>query len=261
MNDDDGQNASVQGGTLYLVGTPIGNLGDLSPRAIGVLRAAQLILAEDTRSFGLLASRFGIDGARQSFHEHNERGRIPGVLERLRRRESVALVSEAGMPAISDPGYRIVAACRAEGIPVEAVPGPCAAILAVAISGFPTNRFVFEGFVPQKKGRRVRFVRTLLACDATVVCYESPYRIVETVRLIAEEEPARPIFIGRELTKRFEEHIFGSASEVLTKLEQRDRVKGEIVLVVRGSARSDGGDNEPGARLTGDLTDDADDES
>lgn len=241
MNDRAAPSSSTpagNGGSLVVVATPIGNLGDFSPRAVETLKSASLVLAEDTRSFGFLATRFGIETPRLSFHEHSERGRIAPLLDRLRAGETIALVSDAGTPTISDPGYRIVAACRAEGIPVHAVPGPCAALVALSISGLPTDRFLVAGFAPQKKGRREQFLRELLGLGCTSVFYESPFRLLSTLEMVCRLEGAREIFVARELTKKFEEHLFGSAEEVTRKVRAKGRIKGEIVVVVRGTSRN-----------------------
>jgi 16S rRNA (cytidine1402-2'-O)-methyltransferase len=222
-------------GTLYVVATPIGNLGDFSPRAREVLAQVGVIAAEDTRHTGQLLKAFGIHTPMLSLHEHNEAARAQALIERLTGGESVALVSDAGTPLISDPGYGLVAAARAQGVNV--VPGPCAAIAALSIAGLPTDRFTFEGFLPAKSAARRTTLENLQREPRTMVFYESPHRLRETV------EDMRAIFGGqrravicREITKQFETTYAGTLEELQRMtLEQADMVRGEIVIVVAGS--------------------------
>lgn len=207
---------------LYIVGTPIGNLGDLSPRAVDVLKSVDIIAAEDTRVFGKIASHFDIKTRRVSCHEHNEKDVIDGLLERVRAGGSVAVVSDAGMPGISDPGFRIVRAARAENLPVFVVPGPTAVISALVLSGFPTDRFTFCGFFDEKKLHDDNRIRH------TIVYYESPNRVKSTIAAIARVMPERKIAIVREITKIHEETIIGYPADLMGLEPPR----GEIVLVV-----------------------------
>ena len=207
---------------LYIVGTPIGNLGDFSPRAIDVLRSVDLIAAEDTRVFGKLASHFDIKTKRISCHEHNERDVIPDLIEKLHSGMSIAVVTDAGMPGISDPGFRLVRAARAENIPVFVVPGPVAAISALVLSGFPTDRFTFCGFFDPKKLHDDNRIRH------TIIYYESPNRIMDTIADLARVMPERQIAIVREITKVHEQTIIGYPADLMNI----DAPRGEIVIVV-----------------------------
>lgn len=218
---------------LYVVATPIGNLGDLSARAIETLRKVELILAEDTRHFSKLAAHCGLITKVESFHEHNENRNSERVIERLVSGAEIALVSDAGTPLISDPGYRLIRLARERNIPVSPIPGPCAAIAALSVSGFEIERFQFDGFAPQKSGRRTTYLMEVLSRDIATVFYESPYRIAKTVAEIASIEPERQLFLARELTKIHEECLQLSAAELSANLNARAQVKGEIVLVVR----------------------------
>ncbi len=207
---------------LYIVGTPIGNLSDMSPRAIEVLKNVDLIAAEDTRVLGKLAAHFDIKTPRVSCHEHNEKDVIPSLIEKLLAGSTVAAVSDAGMPGISDPGFRLVRAARAEKIPVFVVPGPVAAISALVLSGFPTDRFTFCGFFDEKKLRDDNKIRH------TIIYYESPNRIMTTIAALARVMPERQIAIVREITKIHEETIIGYPADLLNIEPPR----GEIVIVV-----------------------------
>jgi len=221
------------GGMLVLVPTPIGNLEDITKRALETLRDAHVVLCEDTRRTGQLLQHFGIQGKHLiSNHDHNERQRAEEVVQRVRRGEIVALVSDAGMPAISDPGYRAVHACREAGLPVMALPGASAALTAAAASGLPTDELYFVGFPPQKKGRKT-FLDRVLEVPSTIVFYESPYRLEKLLQEIVDREGAsRSVVVARELTKKFEEYLTGTAEEVLAAVRDRGGVKGECVVVV-----------------------------
>ncbi len=207
---------------LYIVGTPIGNLGDMSPRAVEILRSVDLIAAEDTRVFGKLASHFDIKTKRISHHDHNERDIVPDLIEKLRNGESIAVVSDAGMPGISDPGFRLVRTARAEKIPVFVVPGPTAVISALVLSGFPTDRFTFCGFYDPKKIHDDNRIRH------TIIYYESPNRIMDTIADLARVMPERQIAIVREITKIHEETIIGYPADLM----HIEPPRGEIVIVI-----------------------------
>ncbi len=222
-------------GTLYVISTPIGNLGDLSPRAVECLRNVALVCAEDTRTFAILAKKFSLDVSCVSYHDFNERSRTTQIISRLREGDNIALVSEAGTPTISDPGYRLVHQCRLSGITVTAVPGACALIAALSISGLPTDRFYFGGFLPQKKGKRRRVLEEACASGVTSIFYESPYRVLKTLEELETLAPERSLFLARELTKKFEETLSGTAREILSSLKQRASIKGELTLIVSGA--------------------------
>lgn len=207
---------------LYIVGTPIGNLSDMSPRAIDVLRSVDLIAAEDTRVFGKLAAHFEIKTKRISCHEHNERDVVPDLIEKIQNGMAIAAVSDAGMPGISDPGFRLVRAAREAGVPVFVVPGPVAAISALVLSGFPTDRFTFCGFFDEKKLRDDNKI------PHTIIYYESPNRVMNTIAALARVMPERKVAIVREITKIHEETIIGYPSELMNIAPPR----GEIVIVV-----------------------------
>ena len=220
---------------LYLVPTPIGNLGDITLRAIEVLKEVDLVLAEDTRKSGILLKHFQISKPVHSHHKFNEHRTIENLVQRLMGGTSIALITDAGTPGISDPGFLLVRACIKEGVLVESLPGPTAFVPALVNSGLPSERFVFEGFLPQKKGRQKRL--TELATETrTMVLYESPYRLVKTLSQMAEHfGPDRKGSVSRELTKIHEETIRGTLEELAQHYSQ-GTVKGEIVIVVEGSA-------------------------
>ena len=207
---------------LYIVGTPIGNLSDMSPRAIDVLKSVDLVAAEDTRVFGKLAAHFDIKTKRVSCHEHNERDIVPQLIEKIQSGMAVACVSDAGMPGVSDPGFRLVRAARDAGVDVFVVPGPVAAISALVLSGFPTDRFTFCGFFDEKKLRDDNKI------PHTIIYYESPNRIMNTIGAMARIMPERKIAIVREITKIHEETIIGYPADLMGITPPR----GEIVLVV-----------------------------
>lgn len=223
------------GGTLYVVGTPIGNLGDITDRARETLRSADLVAAEDTRRTGRLLQAFGIRAKLLSLFEGNERERTERVLDALREGKDVALVSDAGMPAISDPGYRLVRACVEDGIPVVVVPGPSAVIAALVVSGLPTDRWVFEGFLPRRAGERRARLRALRDDPRTVVLFEAPGRVATLLRDVLVELGDRRAVLARELTKLHEEVVRGRVSEILATLADHEP-KGEVVLVIEGAA-------------------------
>ncbi len=221
-------------GTLYLVGTPIGNLEDISLRALRVLKEAELIACEDTRHTAKLLSHYGIGTPRESHHEHNEASHTSRLLEILRSGRSVALVTDAGMPLVSDPGYLLVSACRREGIPVVPVPGPSAVVTALAASGLPTESYYFGGFLPPRAEARRRRLRELSSMPSTLVLFEAPHRIVASLQDMAEILGPRQACLARELTKIHEEWLCGTLQEILETLRSRADVKGEITLVIGG---------------------------
>jgi len=219
---------------LYLVPTPIGNLEDITFRAINVLKSVSTILAEDTRTSKKLLDRYEIDTRLESFHAHNEHKRLEGIVTRLEGGEDIALISDAGTPGISDPGFLLARAAAEKGIPLTCLPGPTALIPAIVMSGMPCDRFHYEGFLPQKKGKLTR-LKYLLSLPNPFVLYESPFRIIKTLKRIQElEEVDRKICVCREISKVHEEAIRGTLSSVIAELESRPSVKGEIVLVVDG---------------------------
>jgi 16S rRNA (cytidine1402-2'-O)-methyltransferase len=232
--------AGPRPGVLFLVATPIGNLGDLGPRARDLLRDADLLLAEDTRHTGHLLHACGITrpaGSVESFHEHNERERVPRVLERLRAGANVAMVSDAGTPLVSDPGAPLVRAAIESGIEVVVVPGPCAIIAALSTSGLPPDRFAFEGFLPSRASARRRALEPLASEPRTLVFYEAPHRLGETLDDLARVFGGdRPAAVAREMTKRFESTYRGTLAELsLRAAQDSDMSRGEIVIVVHGA--------------------------
>ncbi len=212
--------ASLQPGTLYLVGTPIGNLEDITLRALRVLKSADAIAAEDTRHTGKLLHHFQITTPQISYHDHNCQQRIPQLVARLQQGEAIALVTDAGMPGISDPGYELVCACVAHDLTVVPIPGPSAVVTAVAAAGLPSDRFVFEGFLPVKGKSRQARLDALKREPRTVVLYESPHRLIKTLTDLAEVlSPERKITLARELTKRYEEFWRGTIGAALLHYE------------------------------------------
>jgi len=217
--------------TLYLVATPIGNLEDITLRALRVLRECDVVAAEDTRHSGRLLKHFGISKPLLSYFQFNEARRSEEIIERLRRGEKVALVTDAGSPGISDPGERVVKAAIAAGFRVESVPGACALVAALTASGLPTDEFHFIGFLPHKSGQRRNKLESLKSFDGTLVLYESPYRIEKLLVELSEVFPERQVVLARELTKKFEEFLRGKPGELLDRLRKR-MIKGEIVVMV-----------------------------
>jgi len=227
-------------GVLFLVATPIGNLGDLGVRARDTLRDASLLLAEDTRHTSQLLHACGIAraaGSVESLHEHNERARAERIVERLREGASVALVSDAGTPLVSDPGAALVRAAIDAGVEVVAVPGPCAAIAALCVAGLPTDRFTFEGFLPSKRNARLEALRSLASEPRTLVFYEAPHRLQESLAdMVQVLGAARPAAVAREITKRFESVYRGTVATLAEQsLRDPDMSRGEIVIVVGGA--------------------------
>ena len=222
---------------LYIVPTPIGNLDDITLRALDVLRGADAILAEDTRTTSVLLKHFGIEKRMQSYHKFNEHAVVQSVAASIAAGRSIALVSDAGTPGISDPGFLLVRTCLEAGIEVETLPGATALVPALVQSGFPCDRFCFEGFLPQKKGR-TKQLQSLAGETRTMIFYESPYRVVHCLEQFAEVfGPERPVAVSRELTKKFEETVRGTVAEVLAHFRQHPP-KGEFVLVVAGKPKT-----------------------
>lgn len=223
--------------TLFVVATPIGNLDDLTPRARQVLAEVDAILCEDTRQSGVLLRHAGIARPLLAVHEHNEGERAAALVQRLREGQRLALISDAGTPLISDPGYRLVAAVRAAGFAVSPIPGPCALIAALSVAGLPTDRFSFEGFLPAKAGERRARLQAVASDPRTLVWYEAPHRIAETLQATVEVLGAeRRAVMGRELTKRFETVLDGTLAELSARVQSdADQQRGEIVLVVAGA--------------------------
>ena len=232
-------------GTLYVVATPIGNVEDLTPRALRVLTESPVLACEDTRHTGVLLARLGVPhGDRRfiAYHDVNEHRQAPVLLDLLRRGNDIALVSNAGTPLISDPGYRVVSMARAEGIAVIPVPGPCAAIAALSASGLPSDRFTFFGFLPVKSGRRERILRSVGDATGTAIFYVPARSLAKFLPEIAAIHPAARVVIARELTKVFEEYIVGTAAQCLEKIGERT-LKGEVTMLV--CARDLGEGKEP----------------
>ena len=218
---------------LYVIATPIGNLGDITLRALHALKSADLIAAEDTRHSGILLKHCGISKPFISFHEHNEAMRTAQLAERLAAGETVALITDAGMPGISDPGLRLIRECIKRNLPFTILPGPSAILTALVGSGFSTEKFFFGGFLPPKSGGRERDLRAAAAREETSVFFESPHRLLKTLTAAQEIMPERQICVARELTKKFEEFRHGIANDLLAHYNARPP-KGEIVLLVEG---------------------------
>jgi 16S rRNA (cytidine1402-2'-O)-methyltransferase len=226
----------VEPGHLYVVATPIGNLRDLSPRAQAVLASVDLIAAEDTRTSGVLLQHFGIGTRLKALHDHNEREITPRLVAMLREGKAVALISDAGTPLVSDPGFDLVRAARAENIPIVAIPGPCAAIAALSICGLPSDSFVFVGFLPPKSAARSKRLQELAGESRTLIFYEASHRIVECVVDLAQVFGDRALFLAREISKKFEQSFSGSGAQIGAWLaEDENRQRGEFVLIAQGA--------------------------
>ncbi len=220
---------------LYLIPTPVGNLEDITLRALRLLKEVDLIACEDTRTTGNLLAHYEINTPLTSYHDHNERSKAPQLVARMQSGESVALVTDAGTPGISDPGFYLVRACLQEGVEVQALPGPTAFVPALVASGLPSDRFVFEGFLPHKKGRRTR-IQNLAAEPRTIVLYESPHRLPRLLTELSEAfGPERPAAVCREVSKLFEEIRRGTLADLQRHYDGETRVRGEIVVVVGGA--------------------------
>jgi 16S rRNA (cytidine1402-2'-O)-methyltransferase len=219
---------------LFVVATPIGNLGDITLRAVEVLKSVDVIAAEDTRHSGLLLKHLEIKKPFVSYHEHNEASRTTELVERLGRGENVALITDAGLPGLSDPGVRLIRECIKRELPFTIIPGASSILTALLGSGFSTDKFSFRGFLPVKSGQRERELRAAAERDETAIFFESPYRLTKTLAACIDIMPERQLCVARELTKKFEEFRRGTASELLAHYQARPP-KGEIVLVISGS--------------------------
>ena len=220
---------------LYLVPTPIGNLEDITLRALKILKTVDLILAEDTRTTGVLLKHFEIKKPLASFHIHNEHQKLASYIRQMKEGQNVALVSDAGTPAISDPGFLLVREALKEGIEIQCLPGPTAFVPALVVSGFSTDRFLFEGFIPQKKGRQTK-LKQLIQTDCTTILYESPHRIVRLLEeLITLGEAERKISVSREISKMFEQTVRGTVAEALIHFQTKPP-KGEFVVCLEGKS-------------------------
>lgn len=222
---------SVENGKLYICATPIGNLEDITLRALRILNEADYIAAEDTRHTRKLLSHYDIHTRLTSYHEHNEAAKAGKLVAMMESGATVALVSDAGMPGISDPGHKLIKRCIDEGIVVEAVPGASSLITALVISGLPTDSFVFQGFMPRKKGERATLLAELTGQERTVILFESPRRVKATLEEIAAFDADRQVVVARELTKKFEQVLRGTTGEVLELLDATG-IRGEIVLLI-----------------------------
>jgi 16S rRNA (cytidine1402-2'-O)-methyltransferase len=231
---------------LYLVGTPIGNLADCAPRAVEILKSVDLVLAEDTRKARVLFRRYGIDTPLRPYHDHNKKRVTPRIIERLKGGERVALISNAGTPVVSDPGYYLVRRLVEEGIAFSAVPGPCAVIQALVVSGLPPDRFTFFGFFPRKRGERARVIREAGRNAGTSVFFESPFRLVRTLEAIDELLGDREVVVARELTKLHEEVRRGTSAELAAYFAGTG-VKGEVTVLIRGIGARSGATDRNGA--------------
>ena len=243
MAETDSQLPPLMPGTMYLVATPIGNREDITLRALRTLKECDVVAAEDTRRTGQLLNYYGISRPILSYFRFNEAKRSEEIIARLQRGEKIALVTDAGSPGISDPGERVVRAARAAGLRVEAVPGPCALVGALTASGLPTEEFHFIGFLPVKSGRRRRVLESLRAAGGTLVFYESPWRIEKLLGELNELIPAATVVLARELTKKFEEFLRGTAAELLARAKQRP-LKGEMVVLVSRPEEAVGEDDK-----------------
>lgn len=237
--------APAQSGRIVLVPTPIGNLGDITLRAIEVLKAADRIACEDTRHSAPLLAHLGISGKPLvSLHDHNEARRAPELVAAARAGELIAIITDAGMPGVSDPGYRVVQACVEQDVPLEVLPGPSAVITALIGSGFPCHAFRFGGFLSVKSGKRRSTLAAALEAGETHIFFESPHRVVSTLAILTELSPSARVCVARELTKKFETYHRGSAAEMSAWFQQHPP-KGEIVLLVHAGERSRKRDDEP----------------
>jgi 16S rRNA (cytidine1402-2'-O)-methyltransferase len=226
---------SIHNGTLYLVATPIGNLEDITYRAVKVLASVDLIAAEDTRKTKILLDHYGISKPMMSYYSYNEQLRAPQLIEKLLSGQSIALVSDAGTPGISDPAFHIVQQALENSISIIPIPGPTAFISALIASGLSTDRFVFEGFLPQKKGRKTKW-ESLKSEIRTIIIYESPHRIIKTLTDIQTYLGSRNVVVARELTKKFEEIVRGSVQSVLSELSKKSP-RGEYVVIIEGAPK------------------------
>ena len=221
-------------GTLYLCATPIGNLQDITLRVLETLKTVDLVACEDTRKTLQLLNHFEISKPVTSYYEHNKMSKGDVIIQQLKDGKNIALVSDAGMPGISDPGYDLVQQCLAEDIPFTVLPGAVAAVTGLVLSGLPTDRFSFEGFIPRQKKERLQYFQNLVQEERTMIFYESPHRLEDTLQTLIEVFPDRPMAAARELTKKFEEIVRGTPSEVLAHFEA-EGIRGEFVLLLHGA--------------------------
>ena len=228
-------NGSTESGVLYLVSTPIGNLEDITLRALRTLKEVTFIAAEDTRRTGKLLKHFDIQNRLESYHDHNKKGKTPKFIHQLSKGDSIAVVTDAGTPGISDPAFYLVREAVKQKINVISVPGATAALTALTVSGLPTDRFVFEGFLPTKKGRKKR-LGSLAQEHRTIILYEAPHRLLRTLTDLDTFLEERDIAICRELTKKFEEVTRGSIKEMISEFSQR-KILGEFVLIIKGKEK------------------------
>jgi len=239
----------LQPGSCWLVATPIGNLGDITLRAVSVLAQCDVVYAEDTRSARRLLQHFGLHKPTEAYHDHNKDRAVPRIIERLENDEIVAVISDAGMPCVNDPGFTLVRALREAGRGWDVAPGPSSVLMGLVLAGFEPDRFLFAGYTPRKKGARARWLEELLAMDTTLVLLESVHRIRSTLETLVELDANRELAVCREMTKLHEEVVRGTPAELLTQMTGR-RLKGELVLLIRstsGMARASGRDEEPGS--------------
>ena len=248
MSQLQSEKSSQSFGTLYIVPTPIGNLADMTERAVNTLQQVDLIAAEDTRHSRPLLQQYNVSTQVLSVHEHNESSRATQLIEKLKQGLNIALISDAGTPLISDPGYIIVRECRVEHIPVVALPGACAFVTALAGSGLATDKFMFEGFLPAKSAARKKAFANLSDQTRTVVYYESPHRIEACLEDLAETLPQRDVVLARELSKQYETYLHGTAAELLACLhEDSNQTRGEMVLMIGGAEKEALQDDQPNA--------------
>ncbi|MDC0053258.1 16S rRNA (cytidine(1402)-2'-O)-methyltransferase [Gammaproteobacteria bacterium] len=231
-----------QSGTLYIVATPIGNLTDMVPRAVSTLQSVSVIACEDTRHSKKLLEHFNIDTPCIAYHDHTDQKSTEKILNRLGAGKNVALISDAGTPLISDPGYRLVARARNEGIEIIPIPGACAAISALSVSGLPTDKFRFIGFLPAKSTQRQKMLETLKSVTDTLVCYEAPHRILATLQDLSDVFGSdRTAFVAREISKTFETYLHGTLDELLEQIKaDSNQQRGEIVVVIGGNVTAGG---------------------
>jgi 16S rRNA (cytidine1402-2'-O)-methyltransferase len=243
---------SASEAVLYIVATPIGHLDDISQRAVSVLREVAWVAAEDTRHSGKLLSHLGISARFLSLHDHNEKQRAASLVEKIKAGENVALISDAGTPLISDPGYSLVRLCREAGVRVVPVPGPCALIAALCCAGLPTDKFHFIGFLPAKSGQRQQVLKDIPSGVGTVICYEAARRVIDTLQdVIAVYGPERELVLAKELTKTFEHFEHGTAATIIAWLEEDpQRCQGEMVLMIAPPAEKAADDINPVAQQT-----------
>ncbi len=228
----------MPGGLCHFVATPIGNLQDITIRAVSVLAAADVVYAEDTRHTGILMKRYGLRPPLISYHDHNKVRVVPRIIADLKALRKVAIVSDAGMPCVNDPGYSLVLALLREDLPWTIIPGPSSVLAALVLAGFSPDKFLFAGYPPRKKGQRSKFLAELLAAGPTVIMLESCHRIVSTLEMIGELMPQREVAVVREITKLHEETLRGPAAEVIPQMTGK-RLRGELVLVLSGPGKKE----------------------